>query len=173
MGEPGGVGPLPWRLRLTRLRPRLSSLRGNWASGSQLNDLMAQLLIKNGDGSYSTTGDYQVWKYYADMGNAPCQTTEGNLVDSYATAGEGVATALVGSQAYTGPVNVVFNDIDSKFGGATQLQAKLIRLPYNGGGEVTGVTTAQTLTVNVENNSATVTFDADVAEDGWAVELSQ
>jgi len=134
---------------------------------------MAQLLIKNSDGSYSTTGDYQVWKYYADMNNSPCQTTAGNSVDAYATAGNGNATALIGSQGYTGNVNVVFNSVNSQFGSATSLKGTVIRIPYNNGGAVTGWTTAQTLTVPVSGNSATVTFNADNANDGWAVRLTK
>lgn len=134
---------------------------------------MAQLLIKNSDGSYSTTGDYQVWKYYADMNNSPCQTTAGNSVDSYATAGNGNATALIGSQGYTGTVNVKFDSISSKFGTATSLKGTVIRIPYNNGGVVNGWSTAQAITVPVSSNSATVTFNADNANDGWAVRLTQ
>jgi hypothetical protein len=133
---------------------------------------MAQLLIKNSDGSYSTTGDYQVWKYYADMVNAPCQTTAGNSVDSYATASSGNATALIGSQGYTGTVNVVFNNITSQFGSSSQLKGTVIRIPYNNGAAVTSWTTTQTLTVPVNSNSATVTFNADNANDGWAIRLT-
>lgn len=148
------------------------SLRGNWASGAQLNDLMAQLLIKNSDGSYSTTGDYQLWKYYANMGNSPCSTTSGTSVDAYATAGSNNATAIIGSQGYTGTVNVNFNSVSSQFGSATSLKGTLIRIPWNNGAAVNGWTVAQTLTVPVSNNVATISFNADNAYDGWAIRLT-
>lgn len=147
-------------------------LRGNWASGAQLNDLLAQLLIKNSDGSYSTTGDYQGWKYYAQMGNAPCTTTSGNSIDSYATATSNNATALIGSQGYTGTHNVVFKNVNAKFGSRSSVTATLIKIPYNNGGVVNSWVTQSTSNVAVSGNTVTVSFTPSTSQDGWAVRLT-
>jgi len=148
------------------------SLRGNWASGSVLNDLLAQLLIKNSDGSYSTTGEYQAYKYYADMTGSPCSTTSGSSIDSYATASTNNATALIGSQFFNGTVNTVFKGISTQFGSATTLQASLYNIPYNSGNAVTGWTLSKTQKLTVSSNQATLSFSVVNGNDAWAVRLT-
>ncbi|KAL9048426.1 MAG: hypothetical protein Q9162_007730 [Coniocarpon cinnabarinum] len=152
-------------------RLKFNGLRGNWAGGSALNDLLAQLLIKSGS-TYSTTGEYQAYKYYADMTGSPCTTTAGSKVDSYATASNNDATALVGSQFYTGSVSVAFQSVSSRFGSATSLRAQVYNIPYNNGGAVSGPTLFTTQTVSVSGNTATVTWNAANGNDGWAVRLT-
>lgn len=152
-------------------RLRFNGLRGNWAAGSQLNDLLAQLLIKNSDGSYSTTGDYQGWKYYAQMAGAPCTSVSGNSIDAFATSQSNNVSVLVGSQGYTGTMNVNLASVNSAFGSLTTLKYSLIKIPYNNGGVVTGWQTNRTSTVGVSNNQATISWVADNANDGWAVQV--
>ncbi len=130
------------------------------------------MLFRNSDGSYSTTGDYQGARYYAHMANSPCSTTSGSSVDSYATAAANNATALVGSQGYTGTVNVQFNNVNSRFGSSNSLRGALVKIPYNNGGIVNAWQTNRTFTVPVNNNVATVSWIADNASDGWAVRLT-
>lgn len=134
---------------------------------------MANLLIRNADGSYATTGEYQAALYYADMGGAPCSTTAGTSIDAYATAAQNNATALVGSQFYTGTVDVVFANVAARFGGATALKASIFNIPYDNGGVVNGWTLSSTQSnVTVSGDRARVSFVAGNGDDAWAVQLS-
>ncbi|GAC96570.1 glycoside hydrolase [Pseudozyma hubeiensis SY62] len=153
-------------------RLKFNALRGNWASGAALLDCLAGLLIKNSDGSYSTTGEYQMYKYYKNMNGAPCSTDSGSSIDSYAVGSTNNVTALVGSQGYTGTWNVNFQNINSYFGSATSVKADLIFLPYNSGHAVSGWQTNYTSqTVPVSNNAATVSFNVGNGNDAYAIRL--
>ena len=136
-----------------------------------MNDLLAQLLIKSGN-TYSTTGEYQAYKYYADMTGSPCTSTSGSKVDSFATASNNDATVLVGSQFYTGSISVALQSVSSRFGSATSLRAQVFNIPYNSGGAVSGPTLFSSQTVAVSGNAASVTWNAANGNDGWAVRLT-
>ncbi|SPO29092.1 uncharacterized protein UTRI_06041 [Ustilago trichophora] len=152
-------------------RLKFNALRGNWAGGAALLDSLADLLIKHSDGSYSTTGEYQTYRYYKLMNGAPCDTDSGSSIDSYAVAATNNVTALVGSQNFAGTWNVNFQNINSYFGSATQLRADLVFLPYSNGDVVTGWATNSTKTIAVTNNAATVSFNVENGKDAYAVRL--
>ncbi|KAJ0116698.1 hypothetical protein J7T55_009848 [Diaporthe amygdali] len=48
-------------------RHNVRGLRANWGSGSDLHNFMADLVFKNTDGTYSSNGDWQVYRYYGQM----------------------------------------------------------------------------------------------------------
>ncbi|KAK2609504.1 hypothetical protein N8I77_003001 [Diaporthe amygdali] len=48
-------------------RHNVRGLRANWGSGSDLHNFMADLVFKNTDGTYSPNGDWQAYRYYAQM----------------------------------------------------------------------------------------------------------
>jgi hypothetical protein len=151
------------------------SLRGNWADGGQLSDNLADLLIKGSSGQYSTSGEYQEYKYYYLMDGAPCVTSEGSNVDSYAVASSNNVTALIGSQSFNAAtIGATFQKISSQFGGANKVNAELINIPYNNGNTVNGWTTAQTQSLSVSNDQVTFTFDvsSDAVRDAWAIRLT-
>lgn len=152
-------------------RLKFNALRGNWAGGAALLDSLAGLLIKNADGSYSETGEYQVYKFYELMTGAPCSTDSGSSIDSYAVGASNDVTALIGSENFSGTWNVNFQNIDQYFGSAAQVKADLVYLPYSNGGPVSGWTTISTQTIAVSNNAATVSFNVDNGRDAYAVRL--
>lgn len=152
-------------------RLRFNALRGNWARGAALLDGLAGLLIKNSDGSYSETGEYQMYLFHKNMDGAPCNTDSGSSIDSYAVGSNNNVTALVGSQGFSGTWNVNFESVNQYFGGAALIEADLIYLPYNDGGVVNGWQTISTQTVPVVNKAATVTFDVGNGNDAYAVRL--
>ena len=134
-------------------------------------DCLADLLIKNSDGSYSETGEYQVYKYYKLMSGAPCNTDSGSSIDSYAVAASNNVTALVGSEDFSGTWNVNFEGVNQYFGSATQVKADLVYFPYSNGGVVNGWTTNYTKTVAVSNNAVSVSFDVSDGSNAYAVRL--
>lgn len=153
-------------------RLHFNGLRGNWASGAQLLDDLAGLLIHNSDGSYSTTGEYQTYKYYKNMNGAPCNTDSGSSIDSFAVANTNNVTALVGSQNFQGTWNVNFQNINSYFGNAASVKADVIWMPYNSGQPVSGWHTNYTQTIPISNNQATVSINVQNANnDAYAVRL--
>ncbi len=152
-------------------RLKFNALRGNWARGAALLDSLADLLIKNSDGSYSTTGEYQVYKFYKLMAGAPCSTDSGSSIDSYAVGATNNVTALIGSENFSGTWNVNFQNVNSYFGSATQVKADLIYLPYSSGGVVNGWTTNYTKTLAVTNNAVTASFSVANGNDAYAVRL--
>lgn len=147
------------------------ALRGNWASGSALRDNLADLLFKDSNGKYHTTGEYQTYKTYAGLTGSPCTTDAGNSVDSYATAGSGTASALVGNSGFTGTANVVFSSI-SNLGNAAYVKATIKRIPYNNGGEVTMNVQVSTKKIKVVNNQVTVPVNQDNADDAYLVTIT-
>ncbi|EPQ26399.1 uncharacterized protein PFL1_06047 [Pseudozyma flocculosa PF-1] len=151
-----------------------NGMRGNWASGNLLRDNLADLLLKDGQGAYHTTGEYQEWKTYAGLEGAPCGTTTGSSVDSYAVSSSGArsASALVGNAGFTGSANVVFAKVSSLAKDAKRYQAKVERIPYNGGKEVTGLTAVSTSTVDVANDRISVPIDYADADDAYLVTIT-
>lgn len=150
-------------------------LRGNWASGGNLSDNLADLLLKSDSGQYSTTGEYQMYKYYYLMDGAPCNTDSGTNVDSYAVGSANNVTALLGSQSFdAATIGATFDGISSQFGSAGTINAELINIPYNGGNAVDGWTTAQTQSLSVTNDQVTFSFDvsSDAVRDAWAIRLT-
>lgn len=150
-------------------------MRGNWADGGELSDNLADLLIKSSSGEYSTSGEYQEYKYYYLMEGAPCTTSAGSNVDSYAVASSNNVTALIGSQSFdAATIGATFDKVSSQFGSAGTINAELINIPYNNGSAVDGWTTAQTQTLSVSNDQVTFTFDvsSDAVRDAWAIRLT-
>lgn len=152
-------------------RLKFNALRGNWASGAQLLDDLAGLLIHNSDGSYSTRGEYQTYLYYKNMNGAPCSTDAGSSIDSYAVGNTNNVTALVGSSNFAGTWNVNFQNVNSYFGSASSVKADLIFMPYSNGGVVNGWTRNWTHTLPVTNNAVTVSFNVGNGLDAYAVRL--
>ncbi|KAJ1025106.1 hypothetical protein NDA16_002613 [Ustilago loliicola] len=153
---------------------KFNGLRGNWAGGSLLRDNLADLLYKDSNGNYHTTGEFQEWKQYAAMTGAPCTTDAGSSIDSYAvsTPSSKTASALVGNQGFTGTANVVFSNVSSLGSGISSVKAVIKRIPYNNGGEVTGLTTVSTTTIRVSNNQVTVPVSQTDANDAYYVTIT-
>lgn len=100
-------------------------LRGNWLSGYQLHDFMANLIGKPDalSNNYSATstgycpvGDYQVYKYYnLQMTGSRYGTTPSSdlALDVYATADRGLARVLAGVRVMTGTWELTLDRLTS------------------------------------------------------------
>lgn len=101
------------------------ALRGNWQSGLELLDLMANLISKPTAGTtdydptgtgYFPVGDWQLYKYYFQnmtgfrVGTLP---TADLKLDAYATVGTDLVRVLVGSRITEGTWQVTINDLSS------------------------------------------------------------
>ena len=109
-----------WIARLERYR--MIGLRGNWASGTELHDLMANLLTKRSNpAAYTATdhapaAEFPVYAYYnLNMtGNRVATTgsTDRNL-DAYATVGKDKVRILVGAHVMTGTWTLEIDSMSS------------------------------------------------------------
>lgn len=153
---------------------KYNGLRGNWASGSALRDNLADLLLKNSDGSYSYTGEAQEWKIYGSLTGNPCTVTAGSALDSYgiSQSSNKKASALVGNNGFTGTANVVFSKISSLASGITRVRAVVERIPYNNGAAVSGTTQVSSTLVNVSNNGVSVPINWTNKDDAYLVTIT-
>ncbi|RDW73337.1 hypothetical protein BP6252_07244 [Coleophoma cylindrospora] len=102
--EQNPAGAAWWISRLERYN--FIGLRGNWASGNQLHDLMANLLTKSNPLNYAATdyvsaGEYNVYKYYNLNMTGTRLATSGSTdiaLDTYATYANKKVRVLVGSK---------------------------------------------------------------------------
>ncbi|POS69015.1 hypothetical protein DHEL01_v212590 [Diaporthe helianthi] len=81
-------------------RHNLRGLRANWGSGSDLHDFMADLVFQNADGSYSANGEWQLYKYYAQMGGDRVATAASAdfKFDVFATVGGNNVKIIAGTR---------------------------------------------------------------------------
>jgi hypothetical protein len=103
------AGAAWWISRLERYEAY--GLRGNWLSGWNLHDLLANLLTKKSDPldynatDYASSPEYQVYKYYnLNMTGSRVETsgTGDRLFDVYATVDSGNVRILSGARIATG-----------------------------------------------------------------------
>lgn len=103
-------------------RYNMNGLRGNWASGANLQDYLAGLVGKSGSTYFSNGGrgmvhgthystsdknaaEYQVYKYYASSMKGYRVATVGSTdrkMDSYAVVDSNIVRILVGGRQVTG-----------------------------------------------------------------------
>lgn len=78
-------------------RYQCHGLRANWASGPELQDLLANLVV-NDDGTYKPTGEWHVYDYYVNkMTGSRLATTasEDELFEVYATGSDSYDTTKI------------------------------------------------------------------------------
>jgi hypothetical protein len=80
-------------------RYNLRGMRANWGSGSDLHDLMANLVFKRGN-TYVPNGEWYLYRYYARMtGNKVATTASSDKkFDAFATVSGSVAKVLAGTR---------------------------------------------------------------------------
>jgi hypothetical protein len=114
------AGAAFWISRLERYEA--FGLRGNWLSGTELHDLMANLLNKTHDSAnytardYVPAGEWQVYKYYAvDMTGERVKTngSADRLFDVYGTVDCDKVRVLAGSRVTAGNWSVQVENLMS------------------------------------------------------------
>ncbi|KAJ3940557.1 uncharacterized protein N0V96_009561 [Colletotrichum fioriniae] len=81
-------------------RHNLRGLRANWGGGSDLHNYMADLLFKDASGVYKPNGEWQVYKYYAQMTGERVATTASadRTFDVFATVENNSIKILAGTR---------------------------------------------------------------------------
>ena len=165
--NPGGGGWFIGRLE----RARADGLRGNWGSGSGLHNFAAGLLTGS-TGAYQTKGEWYTYNFYASMTGTLANLTPTGGMDGVATKDNtaGNAKVLLGSNGVADTVTLALNRLDTTSVVRNgQVRVVVQRVPYNGGGAVSGPVTVSDQTVNVASNSAAVTINWTSAQDGYTV----
>ncbi|MGP3968945.1 GH39 family glycosyl hydrolase [Streptomyces sp. 6N223] len=152
----------------------VDGLRANWASGNALHDNMASLLTNDG-GTYQPLGDWQLYKFYAEMTGTRAEVTPGADLDGYATGDDEASRAavLLGTKGSTGTMTVDLTGLDAVTGLVQNgtVRAVVERVPWNNGGVVTGLEPVADEELTVDGNSATVTIPWTDFHDAYTITL--
>ncbi|KAA9373162.1 beta-xylosidase [Microbispora cellulosiformans] len=154
-------------------RAGADGLRANWAGGNNLHNDLGNLLTHNSAGQYSPKGEWWVYRFYGSQTGQIASVTPSSNYDAFATKDTGNAKILVGGGSTTGNVAVNLQRLDTTSGLVQNNQVRVVveRVPYNGGGAVTGPVTVQNTVVNVSNNNATVNVPHTSVDDTYTVTL--
>ncbi|EOD66318.1 RICIN domain-containing protein [Amycolatopsis vancoresmycina] len=139
-------------------RAGADGLRANWASGANLHNDLANLLVRNSAGQHQPKGEWWVYRFYASQTGQIASVTPTAAYDAFATKAAGTAKVLVGGGSSTGTLAVTLRGLDTTSGivQGNQVRVLVQRIPYNGGGAVQGPVTVQNSVVNVSGNAVTV-----------------
>jgi hypothetical protein len=151
-------------------RAGVDGLRSNWGGGNGLYSTMGALVTS----SWQPTGQYWIYKRYADQTGLRTSSTPGTNVDAvgYQDANTNRAIIVVGNNGgTTGSVNVVVKNMPSwlQSGGTTKV---LLEKMPNGSSAVAAPTVVSSTAITVNCNALTVTIDWATATDGYAITLS-
>ncbi|GAA4195290.1 cellulose binding domain-containing protein [Microbispora amethystogenes] len=154
-------------------RAGADGLRANWAGGSNLHNDLANLLTHNSAGQYSPKGEWWVYRFYGSQTGQIASVTPSSNYDAFATKASGNAKILVGGGRTTGNVAVNLQRLDTTSGVVQNNQVRVLveRVPYNGGGAVTGPVTVQNTVVTLSNNGTTVNLPHTAVDDTFTITL--
>lgn len=121
-------------------RHNIRGLRAHWGSGSGLHDYMADLIFA-ADAVYYPNGEWQLYKYYASMGNKRVATKASSDLkfDVFATRSPKAIKVIAGSRTVQAPYDIEISGLSS-FGGLKSegtVQVRTLRFDWEGpGGQV-------------------------------------
>ncbi|MGW4214427.1 RICIN domain-containing protein [Lentzea sp. NPDC004789] len=139
-------------------RAGADGLRANWASGGNLHNDLANLLVHNSSGQYQPKGEWWAYRFYGSQTGQVVASTPSQSYDLFATKANGSARILVGGGSTTGNVAVGLQRLDTTTGIVQNNQVRVLvqRIPYNNGGAVQGPVTIQNSVVSLSGNATTV-----------------
>jgi len=154
-------------------RAGADGLRANWASGSNLHNDLAGLLVHNSAGQHQPKGEWWVYRFYATQTGQIASVTPSPAYDAFVTKTAGNAKILVGGGGTTGNIAVNLQRLDTTSGIVQNNQVRVIaqRIPYNGGGAVAGPVTIQNTVVTLSGNATTVNLPHTNADDTFTITL--
>ncbi|NUW33351.1 ricin-type beta-trefoil lectin domain protein [Nonomuraea sp. SMC257] len=154
-------------------RAGADGLRANWAGGANLHDDLANLLIRDSAGRYQPKGEWWVHRFYGTQTGQIVSVTPSRSYDAFATKADGNAKILVGGGSTTGNVAVDLQRLDATSGVVRNNQVRVVtqRIPYNGGGAVSGPVTVQDSTVTLSGTGTTVNLPHVSADDSFTITL--
>jgi hypothetical protein len=95
-------------------RHNMRGLRANWGSKGDLHDFLANLVYKK-DGTYYPNGEWQLYKYYAQMGGERVVTTASpdRRFDVFATKSGSSVKIIAGTRTIHAPYEVKISGLKS------------------------------------------------------------
>jgi hypothetical protein len=153
-------------------RAGADGLRANWASGSNLHNDLASLLVHDSSGQYQPKGEWWAYQFYGSQTGQIASVTASSSYDGFATKAEGSAKVLVGGST-TGNISVNLQHLDSTSGVVQNSRVRVLaqRIPYNNGAAVSGPVTVQDSVVTVSGNAATINLSHTTAQDAFTITL--
>ncbi len=154
-------------------RAGADGLRANWAGGSNLHNDLANLLTHNSSGQYQPKGEWWVYRFYGSQTGQIASVTPSSNYDAFATKTSGTAKILVGGGRTTGNIAVNLQRLDTTSGIVQNNQVRVLveRIPYNGGGAVTGPVTVQNTVATLSGNGTTVNLPHTAVDDTFTITL--
>ncbi|MFC7385396.1 RICIN domain-containing protein [Sphaerisporangium rhizosphaerae] len=154
-------------------RAGADGLRANWASGGNLHNDLGNLLIHNSSGQYQTKGEWWVYRFYGSQTGQIASVTPSANYDAFATKASGNAKVLVGGGTTTGNVAVNLQGLNTTSGIVENNQVRVLveRIPYNGGGAVSGPVTVQNSVATLSGNATTVNLPHTSVDDTFTITL--
>jgi len=154
-------------------RAGADGLRANWASGGNLHNDLANLLVHNSSGQYQPKGEWWAYRFYGSQTGQVVTTTPSQSYDSFATKANGTAQILVGGGSTTGNLAVGLQRLDTTTGIVQNNQVRVLvqRIPYNNGGAVQGPVTVQNSVVSLSGNAITVNVPHNNIDETFTITL--
>ncbi|GIH49909.1 Glycosyl hydrolases family 39 [Microbispora rosea] len=154
-------------------RAGADGLRANWAGGNNLHNDLGNLLVHNSSGQYQPKGEWWVYRFYGSQTGQIASVTPSSNYDAFATKASGSAKILVGGGRTTGNVAVNLRRLDTTGGIVQNNQVRVLveRIPYNGGGAVTGPVTVSNSVATLSNNGTTVNLPHTAVDDTFTITL--
>ncbi|WP_432872098.1 ricin-type beta-trefoil lectin domain protein [Microbispora rosea] len=154
-------------------RAGADGLRANWAGGNNLHNDLGNLLVHNSSGQYQPKGEWWVYRFYGSQTGQIASVTPSSNYDAFATKASGNAKILVGGGRTTGNVAVNLRRLDTTGGIVQNNQVRVLveRIPYNGGGAVTGPVTVSNSVATLSNNGTTVNLPHTAVDDTFTITL--
>jgi hypothetical protein len=96
-------------------RHNLRGLRANWGSKGDLHDYLANLVFKDSNGTYYPNGEWQLYKYYAQMGGERLATTASSdrRFDVFATKSGSAIKVIAGTRTILAPYSIEVSGLQS------------------------------------------------------------
>ncbi|CAM3312301.1 RICIN domain-containing protein [Kibdelosporangium persicum] len=154
-------------------RAGADGLRANWASGGNLHNDLANLLVRNQAGQHQPKGEWWVYRFYGSQTGQIASVTPSPSYDAFATKATGSAKVLVGGGGTTGNIAVSLRRLDTVTGLVQNNQVRVVaqRIPHNGGGAVQGPITVQNSVVTLSGNATTINLPHANADDTFTLTL--
>jgi hypothetical protein len=154
-------------------RAGADGLRANWASAGNLHNDLGNLLVRNASGQYQPKGEWWVYRYYAQQTGTIVASTTSPAYDPFATKANGSARVLVGGGGTTGNIAVTLQNLNAVTGIVQNNQVRVLveRIPYNGGGAVTGPVTVQDSVITLSGNATVINLPHTNADDTFTITL--
>ncbi|WP_026925209.1 ricin-type beta-trefoil lectin domain protein [Glycomyces arizonensis] len=173
-GAPDEQNPGDGSWYIARLeRAGADGLRANWASAGNLHNDLGNLLTHNASGQYQPKGEWWVYRFYGSQTGTIANVIPSPAYDAFATTDDGIAKVLVGGGGTTGNIAVDLRNLDDTSGIVqnNQVRAVVERIPYNGGGAVSGPVTIQNTVVTLSGNGTTINLPHSNADETFTITL--